>query len=134
MKLLADDAYGGDDDDDGDNDGVDDCENDLGPFHHPDRLPIVTQWAGLEVADTTSRTVHEAPAITEESGLSRRRPHCRRPGTLSRLGHSTLPPLWSKFEFALCACGKFLIIQIRGWYQTQPLFLRNYWFSNISPP
>jgi hypothetical protein len=43
MKLLADDAY----DDDGDGDGGDDCENDLGPFHHPDRLPIVTQWGGL---------------------------------------------------------------------------------------
>jgi len=64
--LLADDAYV--DDGNGDGDGGDDCENDLGPFHHPDRRPIVTQWAGLEVADTTSRIVHEAPGITEESG------------------------------------------------------------------
>jgi len=108
--LLADDAYV--DDGNGDGDGDDDCENVLVPFHHPDQLPIVTQWEGLEVADTTSRTVHEAPVITEESGLSRRRPHCRRPGTLSRLGHSTLPPLWSKFEFTVSACGNFSVIQI----------------------
>jgi len=112
MKLLADDAYG--DDGNGDGDGGDDYENDLSPFHHPDRPPIVIQWAGLEVADMISRIVHEAPAITVESGLIRHRPHCRRPGTLSRLGHSTSPPLWSKFEFTVWACGNFLLIQIRG--------------------
>jgi hypothetical protein len=92
MKLLSDDAY----DDDGDGDGGDggDCENDLGPYHHLDLPPIVIHWAGLVVADKTWRIAHEAPVITEESGLILRRPHCRRPGTPSRLGHSTLPPLF----------------------------------------
>jgi hypothetical protein len=61
MTSLADDACVDDGNGDG---GGGDCENDLSPFHHPYLLPIVTLWAGLEVEDRTSKTVHEAPAIT----------------------------------------------------------------------
>jgi hypothetical protein len=82
----------------------------------------VIQWAGRVGAGKISTTAHEDLAITAESGLSRRRPHCPRPGTHARLAHSTLPPQLLRRRSTVSAYGNFLLTGIIYQQHTRACF------------